>query len=215
MDTPRIAFGYDSVDNDYFIQGADRIRASGVAGETGLPNKYFLYVGRLAEEKGLDTLLDAFCRYRRAGGDWKLVLVGDGPRMGLLRARAEQLAIADAIEFHGLRKGDDLLRYYAFAGCFVLPSTREPWGLVVNEAMAAGLPVIVSTQCGCADDLVEYGGNGFTFDPKATEALSGLMRKISDCPEDVRIAMGNRSRALVDTVSLAKWAEGVAGLVRA
>ena len=74
---------------------------------------------------------------------------------------------------------------------------REQWGLVVNEAMAAGLPALVSNRCGCAPDLVEEGRNGFTFDPYDAEELARLMLRVSSMSEDGRAAMGQASREII------------------
>ena len=120
--------------------------------------------------------------YRQLGGRWPLVLVGDGPERDQLEQIALKSCYADDIRFEGLRNSSDLTQYYAFAGCFVLPSTREPWGLVVNEAMASSLPVLVSSRCGCAEDLVEHGENGFVFDTNNDEELtSGLLTVAEAC----------------------------------
>ena len=75
----------------------------------------------------------------------------------------------------GFKQYPELPLYYGLAGAFVLPSLTEPWGLVVNEAMAAGLPVVVSDRCGCASDLVRPGENGFAFDPCDIEQLAALL----------------------------------------
>lgn len=99
----------------------------------------------------------------------------------------------------GFKQYSELPAYYGLASVFILPSIKDTWGLVVNEAMAAGLPVLVSNRCGCAPDLVEEGCNGYTFDPYNVDALAGLMRKISadDCD---RAAMGQASRDII-----ARW----------
>jgi glycosyltransferase involved in cell wall biosynthesis len=99
----------------------------------------------------------------------------------------------------GFKQYDDLPAYYGLAGAYIQASTTEQWGLVVNEAMAAGLPVIISNRCGCAPDLVEEGRNGYTFDPYDLDALAGLLRKIAadDCD---RAAMGQASREII-----ARW----------
>jgi glycosyltransferase involved in cell wall biosynthesis len=103
-----------------------------------------------------------------------------------------------------------LIPYYAFAGCFVLPSTREPWGLVVNEAMAAGLPVIVSNRCGCAEDLVHTGQNGYLFDAGADGALESRMNAITNLPASDLARMGLRSQEIISNYSPDRWALEVA-----
>ena len=128
---------YDVVDNDGLAQASAELRRTPGA-EHNLPARYFLYVGRLAPEKNLGTLLEAYFAYRAAGGSWSLVLVGDGPERAQLLEQAAAFPYVCDVHFCGHRGSVELPPYYAFAGCFVLPSTREPWGLVVNEAMACG-----------------------------------------------------------------------------
>ena len=135
----------------------------------GLPERYFLASARFIEKKNLSGLLHAYAAYRRATPDdpWSLVVLGDGElRPELERLRGE-LGLDDVVSFPGYRSYQELPAYYGLASCFVHASTTEQWGLVVNEAMAAGLPVLVSNRCGCAanlvqEDGVQEGGNGFT-----------------------------------------------------
>jgi 1,2-diacylglycerol 3-alpha-glucosyltransferase len=211
----RIARFYDIVDNNFFRTraGADRIRYR--AHDFGLPDHFFLFVGRLAEEKNVEGLLTAYLNYRDSGGTKSLVLVGGGPLEARLRQIASKSIYASDVYFEGLKNSQELSPYYAFADCFVLPSTREPWGLVVNEAMAAGLPVIVSKACGCAEDLVIEGENGFLFDSANVQELAGQLRAIESLgPFELR-AMGRRSSEIISCYSPEAWADEVARVVRA
>ena len=110
---------------------------------------------------------------------WDLVLLGDGPLRETLNSQLATLNLHDHVLLPGFKQYPDLPIYYGLAGAFIHASTTEPWGLVVNEAMASGLPVLVSNRCGCAPDLVKDGVNGFTFDPFNIEQLAQLMLKIS------------------------------------
>ena len=193
----RTARFYDVVDNQLFVDGTDALRKQ-LPAEFGLPaNPYFVYVGRFAEEKNIALLLESWIAYRRQGGTWPLVLVGDGPLASSLREAAIASGFGAEVFFPGLKSSRALLPYYAFAGCFVLPSTREPWGLVVNEAMAAGLPVVVSDRCGCAEDLVVPGANGFLFSPEDGAALTLCLHRITSLSASKRTAMGAESRRIV------------------
>ena len=198
----RTAHFYDVVDNELFAQGTDALRSSHLGTDFALPSgPYFVYVGRLAEEKNVSRLVDSWVAYRHAGGTWPLVLVGDGPLNSSLRKGAADSGFGGEIFFPGLKTSRALLPYYAFAGCFVLPSTREPWGLVVNEAMASGLPVLVSDRCGCAVDLVEPGRNGFVFPPLDGVALTMRMHQISSLSPAELEAMRAESRRRVKVYS--------------
>ena len=134
----------------------------------------FLFVGRLAPEKGLDTLLQAFRQFKAARGEGQLVLVGAGPDRDALVARAGSLGLADSVQFTGGKDIDGVAEEYSRATCLVLPSTSEPWGLVVNEALHYGCPIIVSDACGCRPELVEQGVTGFAFD-------SGNVAQLAHC----------------------------------
>ena len=210
----RITGFYDVVDNDMFREGAAELRTQEPAA-LGLPGSYFLYVGRLAEEKNVTGLLQSWLDYRRAGGTWSLVLVGDGPEAAALKAAASLSPCGTDVHFPGLRSSHQLLPFYAHAGCFVLPSTREPWGLVVNEAMAAGLPVLVSTRCGCAPDLVSPGRNGFVFDPTDRETLTHLLHRMEALPDAQRARMGQLSERIIADFSPLQFGRSIAAIANA
>ena len=209
-----IARYYDVVDNDLLTLRAEELRHS-KARSISLPRSpYFLYVGRLAPEKNVEGLLAAWFLYRSRGGKWPLVLVGDGPSSEALRYEARNSDFAEGVHFAGLRTSHELPLYYAFAGCFVLSSTREPWGLVVNEAMASGLPVLVSSRCGAAEDLVEEGRNGYTFDPTSEHQLAQYMSRISSLSADSRQSMGQQSLQLISAYSPHNFGQQVAALLK-
>jgi 1,2-diacylglycerol 3-alpha-glucosyltransferase len=211
----RIARNYDVVDNEFFACSADEMRARRRREEWRLPERYFLFVGRLAQEKNVISLIDEFGAYRKNGGTWSLVIAGDGPLRKELEALVENRGLCGAVRFAGHKTSAGLIPYYAFASCFVLASTREPWGLVVNEAMAAGLPVIVSSRCGCAEDLVQPGANGFVFDPRQRGAIQDSFEAIEECGAERLVRMGRHSREIIGRYSPERWAEEVARIVAA
>src|SRR6266404_856516 len=179
MSIERIFIGYDVVDNDYFARRTREIRNShlrqGFGGQAtfevrkqyGLPENYFLASARFIEKKNLPTLIRAYAAYRQkseASGNppWDVVLLGDGPLREALKSQLSTLNLHRHVRLPGFKQYDELPVYYALAKAFVHASTTEQWGLVVNEAIASGLPVIVSNRCGCVPELVQ--GNGFTFE---------------------------------------------------
>jgi glycosyltransferase involved in cell wall biosynthesis len=218
LDPKKIFTGFDVVDNGHFARGADAARADAVAARArlGLPGNYFLVCARFIPEKNLPRLLEAYAAYRRArsgagpGSEpWKLVLVGDGPLAPDIRRVISRLRLEDAVRLSGRVRFDDLPPYYGLAQALIHPSVSDTWGLVVNEAMAAGLPVLVSTDCGCAVDLVEPGVNGFTFNPENAEQLAGLMEKMAALPTEQRAAMGEAGRRIIARWDLARFAGGL------
>ncbi len=194
----RVFVGYDVVDNGHFDRGAAAAqgREAFLRLELRLPAPYFLTVCRFIEKKNLIRCLSAYRRYRHLHSQtpWDLVLCGSGPLEAKLRDQAADLP---GVYFPGFKQADELPAYYGLAGAFIMPSSHfEQWGLVVNEAMAAGLPVLVSRACGCAPDLVQEGVNGFTFDPYDVEGLAHLMVKMSSGEADLK-AMGEASRRII------------------
>lgn len=145
----------------------------------GIPSTatVFLYVGRMEPHKGLRVLIDAFtslCKRRHVA---YLLLVGDGTMREDVNRAVKNNA---EIRYQGRLSGNELLDAYAVADVFVLPSLFEPWGLVVNEAMAAGLPVIVSDRVGCVDDLVISGETGLVIPAESELALTEAMQMLLD-----------------------------------
>jgi glycosyltransferase involved in cell wall biosynthesis len=194
----RVFLGYDAVDNDYFADKAKEFsgRKSEIRNQFRLPERYFLASARFVGKKNLDGLIRAYARYRELAQKpevrgqksdllspsadlWSLVLLGDGPLKSDLCRLISDLSLQEHVLMPGFKQYADLPTYYALASAFVHASATEQWGLVVNEAMASGLPVLVSDRCGCAADLVHEGRNGFTFDPLNTAQLAQLMVKIS------------------------------------
>lgn len=208
----RIAGCYDVVDNDLIQAGTGAARAH--VSESVQPGPYFLFVGRLAKEKNVATLLRSWISYREQGGTWPLILAGDGQERAALEAIAKATPFASAVQFTGLKSLRELIPIYAAAGCFVLPSTCEPWGLVVNEAMAAGLPVLVSRRCGCREDLVIEGDNGFSFDPTDVAALTRHMRDVERLTPEERARMGQRSSEIISAYTPHGFGRSVALILR-
>ncbi len=192
-----VFLGYDAVDNNHFSIQADKIRGQAAAfrSQHDLPENYFLASARFVPKKNLSRLIQAYAEYReviaksaKAGGPvepWSLVLLGDGPLRELICQQIAALGLTRHIILRGFKQYDELPVYYALAKVFVHASTTEQWGLVVNEAMASGLPVLVSARCGCALDLVEEGMNGFCFDPVNVRQLANLMLRCANPATDL------------------------------
>jgi glycosyltransferase involved in cell wall biosynthesis len=188
MQRARIFPGYDVVDNAHFRERTDEVRSqkSEVRKQYGFPENYFLASARFIEKKNLPRLISAYAEYRRGlevrnqksdvsekKATWDLVLLGDGALKTDLCRLISELRLHAHVHLPGFRPYDELPVYYALANAFVHASTAEQWGLVVNEAIASGLPVIVSNQCGCVPELV--GDNGFTFDPLSEDELTARL----------------------------------------
>lgn len=214
----RIFVGYDVVDNEHFATGAEsaRKRQRQLRAELALPDRYFLAVCRFIEKKNLPRLVEAYADYRIRAEDepWHLVVVGNGPRRQRLTEKIESLGLERFVHLPGFVQYPDLPAYYALAGALVHPSTTEQWGLVVNEAMASGLPVVVSRRCGCVPDLVDHGRNGFVFDPLDVGQLADCMFTVASNDSD-RTAMAAAGREIIDHWSPENFAEGLKDAVEA
>jgi 1,2-diacylglycerol 3-alpha-glucosyltransferase len=206
----RVMYGVDAVDNEYFRRHADTARAGAevIRAKRGLPEKYFLFVGRFLPCKGLETLISAYGHYRTQAGStaWNLVLVGNGPYLEQVQTMT---GYGLGIHFAGVITGTELCHYYGLAQTLVLPSVHETWGLVVNEGMAAGLPVLVSRGCGAAETLVREGTNGWTFAPGNIDELAGLLTRMNELKSEDLRQMGRNSQTIIAEWSLDRFAEGV------
>jgi len=114
----------------------------------------------------------------------------------------------------GFKQYEELPAYYALANAFVHPSKSEQWGLVVNEALASGLPVLVSERCGCSPDLVQDGVNGFTFNPDDETQLTSRLLAMATLPTEERERMGAAGREIVKQFGPEKFGEGLESAAR-
>ena len=219
----KIFLGYDVVDNEFFARGsaAARKNEEALRQKYNLPDRYFLVSARFVKKKNLEGLLLAYRDYLRAAKvasaavakPWDLVIVGDGPLHNQLEEVIAAERLHEFVHLPGFKQIEDLPVYYGLAECFILPSTTEQWGLVVNEAMASGLPVIVSERCGCAAELVENGRNGFKFCPLAAETLADKMIEISGVQCN-RQEMGQASREIIARWSPERFGKGLEAAVK-
>jgi len=145
----------------------------------------------------------------RPSAPWSLVLLGDGPLKSDLCHLISDLGLQHSVLLPGFKQYPDLPAYYGLASAFIHASTTEQWGLVVNEAMASGLPVLVSNRCGCAQDLVREGVNGFTFDPYNVEEMANVMLRLTETPKHRLTEMGDASRQLISAWGPERFARGL------
>jgi glycosyltransferase involved in cell wall biosynthesis len=138
----------------------------------------FLYVGRLSVEKSITILLKSFAKVRQILTEATLVIIGDGPQRNELYQLAQGLELGDSVFFTGSMDSEDLGLEYLKASCLVLPSFSEPWGLVVNEALSYGCPVVVSHRCGCVPELVENTLTGFVFEAENVDDLASKLLSV-------------------------------------
>lgn len=199
-----------AVDNAFFIRHAGRLAEEKrlLREREGLrPDlPVILFCGKFQERKRPLDLLKAFALLndQLAGS---LVFVGDGPLRREMERFIDNHRLAN-VRILGFRNQSELPACYGMADVLVLPSSHEPWGLVLNEAMCFGLPVIASDGVGAAADLVHEGANGFTYPVGNVLALRGCLRKVLVDP-DCRTAMGMESHAIIKRWGIKEGVEGV------
>jgi len=167
-----------------------------------------LFASKLTRRKNADQLIAACTRLADEGSSLDLVIAGAGEMEDELRRLAQRAPPALNIVFPGFLNQSELPRVFAACDLFVLPSEEEPWGLIVNEAMAAGLPIVASREVGAVADLVRDGDNGHVFEAGDVAGLADALRPIVTDPER-RAAMADRSRAIIEGWS---YREAEAGL---
>jgi glycosyltransferase involved in cell wall biosynthesis len=249
MSRSNIFVGYDSVDNAYFARRAaeTRAREQELRRQYDLPGRYFLNLGRFLRKKNLGTLIRAYRRFLDSAPHTRthLVMVGSGDEETNLRMLCDELRLPvynkmaanldvdefkriegpPGVHFYGFRQIEENPVFYALADAFILPSTNEEWGLVINEALSCSLPVVVSDTVGCAEDLLPKGNppgieapddsdpppalsmrqSGFVFKPAAVGALTDALLALEHDPA-LRRAMGTAGRLIVEDFSCERFA---------
>ncbi len=214
IDERRIFTAPNAVGNDLFTLRAANARTNAGARrrELDLPVRYFLFVGRLVPEKGVFDLLTAYAKLNASVREQVgLVFVGDGESRRQLEVQAASLS-PGVVRFSGFAQRETLASYYALADVLILPTHTDTWGLVVNEAMACGLPVILSRAAGCADDLVRDAETGLLIPPRDVDALAIAMNTLAEQPE-FREVMGASAKEHIVSYSPEMWSVAIAQAV--
>jgi glycosyltransferase involved in cell wall biosynthesis len=158
-------------------------------------NNSILFVGRLLKIKNVTTLINAFSLIKKQFPDWKLKIVGSGPEQTRIEQQILNLKLDSSVELLGLRQPDELIQLYRSEGIFVLPSYSEPWGLVVNEAMASGMPCVLSHQCG-SSEMIENYKSAVLFDATKIEELADSLKIVMD-NQQLRTALSKEGYKVV------------------
>ena len=213
MKSEKIFLGYDVVDNDYFLNGVTEVKKQEDfwRKEKKLPENYFLVVSRFIEKKNLPFIIKAFNEYQKKAGSeaWHLYILGNGILEHELLQLTKDLGLNNLVHFEGFKQYDELPIYFGLAKALLHGSTTEQWGLVVNEAMASGLPVIISERCGCVPELVHNGVNGFSFDPYNREQLISILYSFSSSSNSEIEKMGQESLRIVSSFNADAFGRGM------
>lgn len=208
----RIAFGYNAVDNDHYERGSDQARAEAKAqrARLDLPERYVLASGRFIEKKNLPTLVRAYAKARADRKDAPdLIILGGGEEQGAIEAAIADTAMTEHVHLPGYRGYDDLPAIYGLSEGFAHVSKTEQWGLVINEAMASGVPVVVSEPCGATRTMVVDGQSGFVVSADEDGIAEGL-RKLFALSKTERNKMGQAARQDAAAWGPTRFGAGVA-----
>ncbi|MFQ5964079.1 MAG: glycosyltransferase family 4 protein [Candidatus Scalinduaceae bacterium] len=199
-----------AVDNDYFSKRYQELhsRRDRLKKELGITPEQpvILYASKMIQRKKAMDLLKAFEKIQERI-DVSLVFVGDGVERPVLEARAKDHNIRN-VHFVGFKNQTELPDYYVIADVFVLPSTDEPWGLIINEVMNFNLPIITTDQVGASPDLVKDGENGFVYPVGDIERLASCLLKLIQSPELME-KMGKFSSEIISKWGYKEDLEGI------
>lgn len=197
-----VIFDLYSADQEMFDTVYTR---SAEAWQTQYPHT-FLFVGRFEDVKGLDVLLAAWKSLGPSRKDWTLQLVGSG-------SLSSQFEEGDGVRVSGFMQPHELMDVVGDAGCFVLPSRFEPWGVVVHEFATAGMPLILSDAVGAGDAFLIDGHNGYCFKNESVEDLTNKLRKIIESPDEKLMSMARYSHAMSRRITPASSSSNLLSLI--
>lgn len=204
-----------SVDNQFFTSRVDAFKSNetNVKAELGLPvAPAILYASKLQRRKHPAALLLAYQQIRQRGIAACLAFVGTGEEEAHLKQLVAEHQIEDVF-FFGFRNQTELPKFFAAADVFVLPAENEPWGLIINEAMCASLPIVAGENVGAVRDLLEINKNGFTCKAGDVQGLSNCLEQVVVKPTQMK-QMGQRSREIIGNWSYEQCVQGIKNALR-
>jgi len=200
----KITIAYNTVDTDFFVRETARLRD--VCNPAGI--KHLLYIGDLSTRKNVIKLLKVIEGLQEVRRDFVLDLVGDGPERENLKLYTIKNGLTDLIHFHGIKQKQELPLFLAQTDCFLFQTDFDIWGLVLVEAMAAGLPCLASIYAGASADLIQDAVSGFSVDFADSEKAAEKIEWILNNPEPARV-MGRKAQEFIETkLNLITSAEG-------
>ncbi|WP_321806153.1 glycosyltransferase family 4 protein [Burkholderia sp. BCC1993] len=213
MDRSRV--GFDVIDVEMFgeIAAKAKLDEFSVRETLCLPDRYVLCVSRFIDRKNIIGVLEAFGKANERSESVCLILIGDGPLESTIRERVGALGLEDKVIMRGSVLNIEMPKYYALAEYLVLGSKYDQWGICVSEAMASGIPTIVTSTCGCADEIVIDNETGFVVAPDDVDALSKKMIELLE-EASTRHKLARRAKMLIRDWSPELYATNLLDLVK-
>ncbi len=188
----KVHIGINTVDTGFFSEETQKIRSAIVPPE----KKHLLYVGYLVPRKNVGKLIDIIKALSITRKDFVFDILGDGSDKGILESKVRELNLTDVVKFHGFVQRDGLPEYFARSSCFLFQTDFDVWGLVLNEAMAAGLPVLSSVNAGATYDLIIENETGYSVNYNDGEDILEKINFLLDNPTFAK-QMGENARQLI------------------
>jgi glycosyltransferase involved in cell wall biosynthesis len=202
----KISIAINTVDTSFFVNETEKMRTS-TAPDKKL--KHITSVGYLTKRKNVQKVLEVIKELSKKRNDFILDIIGEGKERKNLHDYVMQNGIEKYVRFHGFKQKQELPGYFAISDCFLFQTGFDIWGLVLNEAMAAGIPCLASVNAGATYDLVKEGETGFVADFCDIKNTCEKINWLLDNPEKA-IAMGqNAKKYICDNASLSKSVEGI------
>ncbi len=187
----KIVVGVNAVNTQFFMEKSQEAKAETAEwkNKPEWQGLHFLLVGSLIKRKGIENVLSALTLIKESIGAFHLHLVGDGPLKTELQTQAQKGGFENALHFWGNQPFAKMPFFYALADCLIFPSLYDVWGLILNEAMSCGLPVISSSLAGATRDLIEDGINGLVVHPQNVPALAEAIKTMTDAKFRTRMGL--------------------------
>ncbi len=202
-DRNRVAIGINTVDTAFFARETERLRQQAAPGPPRLT-----VVGYLVPRKRTGRVLEAAARVAKTGRPFVIDIVGDGEDRQALQALALALGLEEHVVFHGFKQRNELPLFLARSSGFLFQTDFDVWGLVLNEAMAAGLPCLASPNAAATGDLVQEGRTGFVVDFNDATAAAERIGWLLDHPDEGRRIGRDAARFIGEAATLGRSADG-------
>lgn len=209
-DDEKVFIATNTVDTSFFEKETEKHRAILVNDDI----HHFLYLGYLVPRKNVGLLIDMANDLQKQRNNFCIDVIGDGESREQLELKVKNLGLSQFVKFHGFKQKHELPPYFAQTKALLFQTDFDIWGLVLNEAMAAGVPCLSSVNAGASSDLIKNGYNGFLVD---YENKSDIIEKITFIIENPKeaIEMGKRASEFVNTnVNLNICAKGFVNAIR-